>query len=249
MNLRRTAAGLVCSLALVGLPFAGSAAAATKDTTRPKVLSGATAHEVYALKPSTAKQVVVTVKVSDNVGVSSVSGLFYRPGDTGSGDDPKHTVTLKRISGTAKNGVWQGTLAVKLGTHRLGSWALKASARDAAGARSGTSGILDRFSVKKYVWIEHWQVEQKSKTTVQITVGMGIANVDDWDEFGGHRPIIEFRKKGSSTWTRQGSPPGVDGGIHYGDMKSPGDGSWRARFFGTSTEAGYTTKEIYVDMK
>jgi hypothetical protein len=241
---RSIALALAGSLGLVALPLAASTAHAAADTAKPVVRWGSVGGETIVLEPGVTKLVKVKMRVTDNVGVTRVDGLLYAP------DQPKVTVKLKRVSGTAKDGIWQGTFSTTLASATLGSWVLKANARDAADNRTGTTATLKRFSLKRQTVLS-WQAAQQGTGKVNVRASIGYPQLEDgewdWDELRGAKIVVEFRKKGTTKWVVQGSPPAVDGGIHYGPMKSPGDGYWRARYYGTSTQAGKISQAIYVD--
>ena len=126
--MRRVLCGVVTAAVVAGLPFASTAGAASSaDRTKPVFKSASTSKEVYALKPKASQDVVVKVRVTDNVGVSTVYAKLYGP----KGGSPLHTLKLTRASGTAKDGTWQGTVPVKLNVS-LGKWSIRAAAKDAA---------------------------------------------------------------------------------------------------------------------
>ncbi|MGQ0844747.1 MAG: hypothetical protein ACT4QF_11475 [Sporichthyaceae bacterium] len=250
--MRRTVLGMTIVGILAGVPFAGAAEAAGADRTTPVVRSVSTGKEVYALKPKVSQDVAVSMRVTDNVGVDAVYAKLYKP----SGGAPVYVVKLKRASGTAKDGVWKGSVPVKLATS-LGKWSIRAAARDAAGNSTGNTAVLDTFSLKRHVAMNNWQADRacandcRTEVAGKVVVGVSLASAGsaEYASLPGQVVHIEWRKKGSSTWTKLGPPPGIDGGIYYGDMRSPGDGFWRARYYGTSTLAGNLTKEIWVDTK
>ncbi len=243
----RTLSAFACAAVLAPSLLAAPSASAAADTTKPKISSASVGESSYVLKPKKTASIEISVRVKDAGGVKRVYGKIFSPGETGSKDSPVYDVALTRKSGTAKDGTWKGTVSVKIGVE-TGSWALKATATDAAGNRTGTSDILDRFSIKKHVLINSWQAEARGKKAVMVAGAVAYAGSSEYQSMKDGHVRVEFRRKGSSTWVDKGEPTGKDEGIRYGEMPSSGDGDWRMRFDATSTRSGVTTKSIFVDM-
>lgn len=232
-----------CCAALVAVLPVGQAFAATPDSAAPKVVGGSVADGVYVLKPTGTRSVVVFVHATDARGVTAVRAHLLAPGKS----KPAFDIPLTRVSGTAKDGVWRGSVAVGIG-NIAGGWTMKGYASDAAGNRSGSSSVLDRFSLKRHVYLSSWQAEPTNKTSFRFAASLAVAKKGGYESLPAQIVSLDFRPKGSSTWKKKHEVTSTDGGIYYGTRTNTTDGYWRMRFPGSGTLTKAVTRAIFVDM-
>jgi hypothetical protein len=223
---------LAAVAAAVVLP-AGAASAFT-DSEAPTI-SSVSAPTIVGL---TTKGAVfdITVKASDNIDIARVMvGVIDNAG------------TMKQPVGFAAelvNGMsWDGTYKARVTmpvTVAPGQWNVSAFAEDNKGNRStGVSQIRDTFVLKYATKIAKLNAAPEPVTKGQTLTVKGIlrqALTSGWAPYAGKVVKVQFRKAGTTSWTKVGTAVSGSNGAFAFVTKATAAGDWRAIYKGDTTK-------------
>ncbi len=241
---RTTAAVSVAGL-FAGTAIALSAAPASAATDRvaPKVLAQGISTNVAVISAKGHDTVKVTARVTDNVGVSEVWAPLYRKGELLEVEGQPVIIPLRRVAGTAKDGVWEQRFWPTRGDD-AGLLSVGLLAFDKAGNHSANA-YAGRFRVKYASRITGLQFAPKApKAGERVSVSGKLQRVGatKWEPLAGQRVALQFRKAGTSAWTRVGKKvTAADGSFTLGKKVSQ-SGSWRVVFAGDARDTATTSK-------
>lgn len=221
------------------------------DRTNPTISSGKAERAAYALREGRKTTVVFEIKAQDNAGVTAVGARVFAAGKTSASRDPFEIVHLKRASGTAKNGVWRGTLELAPGAP-TGKWVVRGIAFDAEnnctcyGPDEGVE-VLDTFLIRAKTRMTSVQAVPNPEKRGYVTVAAVLEAItrSGWRGLERMTVIVEFRPSGASSWQRVGEAT-RDGSIYYGSYPEKRSGEWRSRFAATNRYTGVTSKPVAV---
>lgn len=235
--MRRAAALSVLLASTAGIAALPSTASAAVDLTLPKVVSVNGPSSAVVLKAVGKSTLIVRVRVTDNVGVTAVKiGLD----DVGSVYKSILGFNAERISGSAKDGVWELKLTTDR-TEAVGGWTIRAFAADAAGNISlGYMKIRDTFQVKYRTRVLNFNGSPEpvaDGAAAKFTGQLDRVSANGWTDAANRTVALQFRKQGTSTWvTRKTQETDANGGFSF-KARVNDPGAWRAVFAGTATLA------------
>jgi Cu/Ag efflux protein CusF len=235
MRLARTATltAAAAVLSATGLP----AAAAAADTTAPTVAKVDVRPETVVLKHRRLSPITFRVRVTDDTGVAQVHAIAVSARDENAGG----WVELERVSGTARDGVWSGTIRIDA-AEVPGRWAAAAAAVDAAGNESvlDDSSPYDEYLVKRATRVVGFDAgPEPVRRNAKVTLTGRLQRVDATKGFVGvanQRLEVQFKAKGAKKYVRVGAvTTGKAGAFRTAKIAAPGAGTWRVVYAGTVT--------------
>jgi hypothetical protein len=235
---RRTVLGSVVLATVAGSAFVGSpTASAAADTTAPRITLTAAPAGPVQLRADGFTAMTFRARVTDNVGVKHV-GLGVD--DLGSVYDILG-FSMTRISGTARDGVWE----MKLRADRaepVGGWTVRLYAVDTAGnVSSDPMKVLDTFAMKYRSRVLEFNGSPESVAKGSTVTFTGrVQRVDalsGWTNAAGRTVALQFRKKGTSDFvTRKTLTTNADGTFVVKAL-AHAPGTWRAVYAGNASVA------------
>lgn len=233
--MRRVAAvtALVTAAGLAGVPSAAWAV----DEEAPRIRSVSAPDEPLVLRAKGTTRLVMRARVTDDVRIQEVVvGLD----DVGSGLSSPVGFKMRRVSGTARDGVWK----VRLTASRevpVGRWTVRIYARDAAGNQSaGAMKIRDTFSLKyrtRVVGFDGTPEAVAPGAAATFTGRLDRVSPMGWTQAASRTVTLQFRKKGTATWVTRKSVRVQGDGTFRVKTRVKAAGSWRAVFTGTAALA------------
>jgi hypothetical protein len=253
MRTRRTTAlaAVVTTAALGGLALGPAQGAIAATDAAPRIISVDVTPEPVVLYKSSATRITFTVRASDDTGIKTLAVLAISDRDEEAGG----VVTLKRTAGSAKSGVWTGSVDVdKYEVHGL--WGAVAQAQDLAGNRSSLddSTPYDEYLVQRNTRFLGFNVSPEPVRKGQALKVTGklqaLHPTKGYVAYAGKTLSVEFRALGAKTWTKVGTVTTTrDGSFTTRSLKAAASGTWRVRFGGTTYYAADTTHGDYVEVR
>ncbi|WP_127356544.1 DUF5707 domain-containing protein [Actinacidiphila soli] len=259
MRTRATVAILSGTLALsaFAVPAAHADTSSAGDTKITKVVVNG--GKPVILGTTTSKSVTVAVTATDDSGIANVYAMAYHEtggkvdGIAGSGDVSSctasnattYTCTVTVPFETADKDILTGNSAA-------GTWKIYADAlaKDNDNAEKDNAGTVKVLRQSRLTVNAAPEPVKKGKT-ITVTGALTRAN---WEthKYAGYtnQPVkLQFRKKGSSTYTTVKTVKSGAKGALKTTVKASVDGFWRWNFAGTATTSALTTAGDFVDVK
>ena len=255
----RTRSGMaVAAIVALSASIIATPSASAEDTTPPVIHSIDVRPETIVLYKTSEMRVVVDVKITDDVGVTSATAWLWRNvsnynGYIGLGPD------LELVSGTPQSGTWRAVFSFDINASP-GAWKAEAVAFDAAFNEAG-SGFLDRFFVKRNTVISNFNVVEPvargsyirmSGRLFRLTVTYPRSGpLGSYVGYGNKTIHVLFRPTGATNWREQGTVTTTSLGYFTNSrsFRAWRDGAWRVRFDGTPSYLSGTSHVDYVDVR
>lgn len=238
MNALRRAAPLAVLAAVATVAAGAPATAKRADTAAPaiKQVTVTPAPVELKAKKSGRTEFTVSARVSDPGAVDRVAVGLYDDGD-----DEGRLAKLRRISGTAQNGVWSAQVNLPNNAER-GTWAVRAFATDLASNTSEPDTVYGTFSVHHKTRIRDLNAAPEPVVAGEDLVVTGVLERyrpgKGWQEYGKRSVVLEFREDGTKGFKPvEKGRTDDDGDIRFEKVQAKETGRWRVTFAGNS---GYT---------
>ena len=244
------AATTAAALALTALLTAPTASAAVADSTAPVVKWVDVRPETVGLYKDRATRVTIAARVTDDIGATAVAAALVSARAAGATQE----FALKRLSGTAKDGIWGITVFTDKG-EVTGLWAGVAVAWDAAGNESPSdeTAPLDEFWVKRNTIISNFNVREPAVKGSYLQMSGRLLRLDPLKGYIGYRNEaihVLFRAAGSATWVKVGEITTSDTGSFANTrrFRAVRDGTWVVVFDGTTLHLPEVSHRDFVDV-
>jgi len=264
MSMRRVAVLTATAVVLVGNSVLMASEASADDTTPPAISSVDVRPEPVGLYKSGSTKITVDVKVTDEVGVTSVHVYLHAvPRDPDDTEYPDTVVTwASLVSGTAQEGSWRGTLSLDK-ADTTGMWTTELGVRDAAdngqfAGRVYDEGYevppIDDFYVKRNTMIRDFNVAEPVVRGAFVRMYGRLVRLDPTRGYVGYQGKamrVLFRPTGSTTWIDRGAVTtnarGYFANFHM--FRAWRDGIWKVRFDGTANYLPESSHGDFVEVR
>jgi len=249
MDLRTALAAGVTALATTSLVLCSAPASyAATDVTAPVVVSAAVTPGIAVVNAGGSTVVTVDVVATDDVGVRGVVALLYQGDDADTAEYGLLVDDFRKVAGTAST--WRGTLAVDksfaTGKHRVA-----AAAFDAAGNVADADPLASMYVKRNTKMPVFNAAPEPVRKGAPIKVGGQLTRLDPargYVGYGGKTVSVYFRPTGGA-WALQGSATTDSSGTWSRSFTASVDGTWQARFAGTSNYHAETSQDDNVDVQ
>ncbi|WP_086747753.1 hypothetical protein [Streptomyces scabiei] len=249
MRLRSLAAVLTGALALSA--FAVPAAHATGDTTITDVVVNGGAQ--LALGPKAPTTFKVSVTAQDNSGIDAMDLHVRLPSYLYNASDRGLTCTAKSATTSTCTGSWTIDTRSFYGNGPADDpWYVIASV-DAKDGDWISTDTADTFTVRRLAKLTVNAAPEPVTKDAKLTVTGKLARAD-WSThknagYSGRAVKLQFRKKGTSTYSTVKTVTSGSGGALKTTVKATADGYWRWNFAGNSTTSTAKATGDYVDVR
>jgi hypothetical protein len=247
--LAAAAGTLVLGLVSVAGP-AGATVVASADTVAPVLRAVNVTPEPVVLRQDRVSTITFKVRATDDVGVTAVEAIVV----SARNDDDGGPLKLHRVSGTAQDGIWAGSVVVDSGL-TTGRWAATAVVVDKAGNESALdeSTRFDEFLVRhhaKFADVKATPRSARKGSKVRLTGTLTRLNAKDkYVPYAGQRVSVQFRAKGTSAWVRVSSVKTGAKGTFSRSVAVSKPGTFRVVVAATNRVTGATSKGKAVTLR
>lgn len=271
-RIRRTVSSVAAgSLAAATLAAASAAApaSAASDIAAPQLLSATTDSDDVTLRAVGVDRVRVRVHITDRSGVANVA-MFAMPermpddflanvDPDGDGEPDEAALgalaevfsirELRLVSGTARDGVWGGTVPLSRRA-AVGPYSVSLMAMDKVGNMAMSTAAAE-FTARWRTAVRGFDVSPEGAAPGSaVTVAGRLMHVTSagWEGFGNRELKVQFRPAGSSTWTTKGAVRSRADGTFSNSTKfhATRTGAWRVTFAGGKLNAASTSGAVAV---
>lgn len=262
-RIRRTVSSVVAAATLAA-GLAAAPASAASDIAAPQLLSATTDSDDVTLRAVGVDRMRVRVHVTDRSGVANVA-MFAMPermpddflanvDPDGDGEPDEAALgalaevfsirELRLVSGTARDGVWSGTVLLSRRT-AVGPYSVSLMAMDKVG-NMAMSTAAAHFTARWRTAVRGLDVSPEGAAPGSaVTVAGRLMHVTSagWEGFGNRGLKVQFRPAGSSTWTTKGAVRSRADGTFSNSTKFHANrtGAWRVTFAGGKLNAPSTS--------